>query len=334
MDEIFELDDSLSIPKYLQLVKVIGTWINAGVYKCGDKLPSINELSAEFDVARDTVDKAFADLKERGVVSSTKGKGFYVTKNSVKNKIFVGLFFNRMTSYNEAIYYVLYNNLKEFAFVDLMIYHNSVDILEEQIARYSKAYDYFVVIPTVHNEEGMMEALSKLPKQKVLIIKRVLNEFKGRFAAVYQDFYSDMMQALNSVHAEISRYDTLKLIYRPEKYSSEILRGFISFCRINQIDYAVEEAVQEVRRGEAYIILDDNDMMNLIQRQQEADYKLGEEIGIISYEDSPVKSLLSGGITAIRLNNQQIGELTAEMILSNNLQKIRIPFSLIKRKSL
>ena len=334
MDEIFELDDSLSIPKYLQLVKIIGSWINTGVYKCGDKLPSINELSAEFEIARDTVDKAFADLKERGIVFSTKGKGFYVAKNNVKNKLFVGLFFNRMTSYNEAIYDVLYNKLKEFAFVDLMIYHNSVDILEEQIARYSKAYDYFVVIPTVHNEEGMMEALSQLPRQKIIIIKRVLNEFKGRFAAIYQDFYSDMMQALNSIHAEIGKYETLRLIYHPEKYSSEILRGFISFCRINRIDYTVQEAMQELHKGEAYILLDDNDMMDLIHKQREAGYELGKEVGIISYEDSPVKSLLSGGITAIRLNNQQIGELTAEMILTNNLQKIRIPFSLIKRKSL
>ncbi len=334
MEEIFELDDSLSIPKYLQLVKVIESWINRGVYKCGDKVPSINVLSAEFDVARDTVDKAFTNLKERGVVSSTKGKGYYVTSSSVKTKFFVGLFFNRMTPYNETVYYALYNKLKKEAFIDLMIYHNDIDLLEELVSRYNKVYDYFVVIPTVCNEEGMISVLSLLPRSKVIVLKRVMNAFKGRFAAIYQDFYSDMMQVLNSVHDEIEKYDTLKLIYSDVGYSNEILRGFITFCKINGIRYEIQESITEIKKGEAYMILDDADMVDFIHKQREGDFVLGQQVGMISYEDNPVKTLLSGGITSIRLNNQLVGELCAEMIITNDLKKIRIPFSVSKRKSL
>lgn len=332
--KIFELDDSLNVPKYLQLVSIIETWISEGTYKCGDKLPSINELSYEFEVARDTVDKAFTDLKERGIVSSTKGKGFYVSLTNIKHRLLIGLFFNRMTSYNQDIYYVLYNKLKNVAFIDLMIYHNDTDIFHEQIERYSKIYDYFIVIPTIWNDTGMIDILNQLPRNKIIILKRVLNEFKGRFAAIYQDIYSDILQALNAVYENISKYRIFKLIYPEQGYSKDIMKGFISFCKINECAFEIIDKVDCVHEGEAYFVLDDNDLIELIKLQRQAKLSLGNQVGIIAYEDNPVKSILSGGITCIQLNSIEIGNLCAEMIESNNLQKIRVPFSLINRGSL
>ena len=41
-------------------------------------MPSINQLSRDYKVSRDTVFKAFIDLKERGIIDSTPGKGYYV----------------------------------------------------------------------------------------------------------------------------------------------------------------------------------------------------------------------------------------------------------------
>ena len=50
-------------------------------------LPSINALSKTYHVSRDTVFKAFADLRERKLIDSTPGKGYYVTNR--KEKIFL-----------------------------------------------------------------------------------------------------------------------------------------------------------------------------------------------------------------------------------------------------
>ena len=50
-----------------------------GKYKSDCTLPSINKLSREYQVSRDTVFKAFIDLKDRGIIDSTPGKGYYVT---------------------------------------------------------------------------------------------------------------------------------------------------------------------------------------------------------------------------------------------------------------
>ena len=70
--------------KVKQLADLISQDISMGRYKTDTALPSINQLSHNYKVSRDTVFKAFIDLKERGIIDSTPGKGYYVV-NRQKN---------------------------------------------------------------------------------------------------------------------------------------------------------------------------------------------------------------------------------------------------------
>ena len=70
--------------KVKQLADLISQDISMGRYKTDTALPSINQLSHDYKVSRDTVFKAFIDLKERGIIDSTPGKGYYVV-NRQKN---------------------------------------------------------------------------------------------------------------------------------------------------------------------------------------------------------------------------------------------------------
>ena len=65
--------------KVKQLADLISQEISMGTYKSDSALPSINQLSRNYHVSRDTVFKAFIDLKDRGMIDSTPGKGYYVT---------------------------------------------------------------------------------------------------------------------------------------------------------------------------------------------------------------------------------------------------------------
>ena len=65
--------------KVTQLADTLSQAISMKKFREGDSLPSINQLSAEYGVSRDTVFKAFLDLRERGLIDSTPGKGYYVT---------------------------------------------------------------------------------------------------------------------------------------------------------------------------------------------------------------------------------------------------------------
>lgn len=60
--------------KVKQLADLISQDISMGKYKVENALPSINRLSQDYKVSRDTVFKAFIDLKERGIIDSTPGK--------------------------------------------------------------------------------------------------------------------------------------------------------------------------------------------------------------------------------------------------------------------
>ena len=64
--------------KVKQLADLLSQEISMGKYKSDCTLPSINKLSREYQVSRDTVFKAFIDLKDR-IIDSTPGKGYYVT---------------------------------------------------------------------------------------------------------------------------------------------------------------------------------------------------------------------------------------------------------------
>lgn len=72
--------------KVKQLSDLIEQDILVGKYRTDTSLPSINALSKAYHVSRDTVFKAFADLRERKLIDSTPGKGYYVTNR--KEKIF------------------------------------------------------------------------------------------------------------------------------------------------------------------------------------------------------------------------------------------------------
>lgn len=65
--------------KVKQLADLLSQEISMGKYRSDCTLPSINKLSRDYQVSRDTVFKAFIDLKDRGIIDSTPGKGYYVT---------------------------------------------------------------------------------------------------------------------------------------------------------------------------------------------------------------------------------------------------------------
>ena len=54
----FEIDSEKKTPKYLQIVNAITDSIKKGKLKKGDRIFSINELSNEYFLSRDTVQKA------------------------------------------------------------------------------------------------------------------------------------------------------------------------------------------------------------------------------------------------------------------------------------
>jgi len=55
--------------------------IISGVYKPGDKLPSVRELAAEASVNPNTMQKALSELERTGLVYSQRTSGRFITED-------------------------------------------------------------------------------------------------------------------------------------------------------------------------------------------------------------------------------------------------------------
>ncbi len=91
---IFDLilvDELSATPKYLQLTNSILKAIENGRIKKADLMPSINELSFELDISRDTAEKGYKYLKKMGVLGSVPGKGYFIRNADLRQtlKIFL-----------------------------------------------------------------------------------------------------------------------------------------------------------------------------------------------------------------------------------------------------
>lgn len=70
------------VPKWRQLADRIAARIESGELAPGDPIPSETVLEAEYGLARGTIRKAVAALRDEGVIVTTRGKGSYVAEQA------------------------------------------------------------------------------------------------------------------------------------------------------------------------------------------------------------------------------------------------------------
>lgn len=71
-------------PVYRQVVDAMREQVRLGVFKPGEQVPSIRELSLELNVNPNTVFKAYAELERSGVLAPAAGRGYFVAQDAPK----------------------------------------------------------------------------------------------------------------------------------------------------------------------------------------------------------------------------------------------------------
>ena len=69
-------------PIFIQIIERIQMDIISGLYKPGDKLPSVRELSQEASVNPNTMQKALSELERTGLVYSQRTSGRFITEDT------------------------------------------------------------------------------------------------------------------------------------------------------------------------------------------------------------------------------------------------------------
>ena len=65
-------------PIYTQIMDNIRSQIAAGVLQPGDKLPSVREMAAQLSINPNTIQRAYRELEQQGVIQTLPGKGCFV----------------------------------------------------------------------------------------------------------------------------------------------------------------------------------------------------------------------------------------------------------------
>ncbi|WP_339712454.1 GntR family transcriptional regulator [uncultured Kriegella sp.] len=340
-----KINESSRIPKYKQIVESITNDIAKGKLEIGEKIPSINELSASCYLSRDTVEKAYKELKNKKAIISVKGKGYYTSKTDLISKISIFFLVNKPSYYKMSIYNAFVNGIGVNGHVTLSIYHCDETLFVRALQKNLGAFDYYVIMPHFKDEklahvsatDAVLKEIERIPKDKLIILDNNRLEIKGKYGSIYQDFKDDLYNALQEGIDKLRKYDKLILVY-PRKsvfpYPMRIVHGFTRFCGEFGFDSEVLDEIyddMELNSKDVYITIEEMDLVNLVRQINAKNMVLGKDVGIISYNDTPLKELL--GITVISTDFKAMGETTAYMILKNKTEKVKNVFKYIERNS-
>lgn len=348
MSQLFEIEinENSRVPKYKQIVDSIIGDLSTGKIKVGEKVPSINELSENCYLSRDTVEKAYKYLKERNIIVAVRGKGYYTSKADHALKANILFLVNKPSTYKMMVYNSFVDAIGIHANIDMFIYHCDETLFMKALEKGLGMYDYYVIMPHFRDENynhvsytpDVLNILEQIPKDKLVMLDNIKPGISGEYGTIYQDFKTDIYNALKEGLDKIQKYDKIILVY-PNKsanpYPRRILNGFQQFCREFNLDFEVLDEIyedMELSRKDVYVTIQERDLVNLVRQVRAKNLTLGKDIGIISYNETPLKELL--GITVISTDFKAMGESAAYMVLKNKKEKVKNVFKYIERNSL
>lgn len=316
--------------KVTQLADLISQAISMREFLEGDSLPSINELSRRYGVSRDTVFKAFSDLRERGIIDSTPRKGYFVT-GQVTNVL---LLLDQYTPFKETLYNSFAKHLPVNYKVDLLFHQYNErlfsTIVRESVGKYNK----YVVMN--FDNERFSASLNKISPARLLLLDFGKFE-KERYSYVCQDFDESFYGALQRLDDRFSSYRKFVFLFPSSlKHPQSSKDYFFRFCQDYNLSGSVEEDIEnlKVEKDTAYLAIKQQDVVKVVKQGRLAGFKCGKDFGLLAYNDIPSYEVIDEGITALTIDWQQMGNEVARFVLDNAVVQKYLPTEVRLRNSL
>ncbi|MXN92109.1 GntR family transcriptional regulator [Flavobacterium sp. Sd200] len=331
--KLITIDPLKSLPKYKQIILSIETAIAEKRLKRGDHLPSVNKIALEFSLSRDTVLLAYDELKKRGIIYSRAGKGYYIKSEEFAFEQRIFLLFDEFNSFKEDLYNAFKETIGNNGQIDIFFHYFSLDVFKKLVNENNGDYTKYVIMPTIL--KGVAGIIKTLPQNDVYILDQTNDELQD-YPSIHQNHSNDIYKALAEGRPKLGKYKKLILIFPDFKQPPGMQQGFIKFCQTFGFEHEIipDFANHTITPGDVYIIPNDRDLVNVIEQAQAQHLKIGREVGIISYNDTPLKKVVEKGITTISTDFMAMGKILAEMILNQSREQVENKSRLIVRHSL
>ena len=146
----------------------------------------------------------FSQLKEKKIIVSVKGKGYYTAKTDLISKVNVFFLVNKPSTYKMMIYNSFVNTIGVNGHVNLFIYHCDEILFKRSLERNIGAYDYYVIMPHFRDENSnhvsytdeVLKLMEQIPKDQLILLDNTKPHIKGDYGSIYQDFQKDKLKVM------------------------------------------------------------------------------------------------------------------------------------------
>ena len=251
------------------------------------------------------------------------------------------LVFNKLSDFKDKIYQSFLEKLGEKAHVDVYVHQVtplSTQHFDQVIRERITEYDHVaVLLHSSYLHEDVLKTLNSIPKEKLLILDK-RNEFiRGEYACVYHDFEEGIQRIFSEIKDSLSKYQTINLVVNESNTIAKSLEeGIQKFAKQYSFDFHVINEIKEevVKPNQVFLILSEQGLADILKLCTKCQLSLGENIGIISYNETPLKEVLFGGISVVTINYEELGRQAANLILQRKKEHIKTPIRFIQRNSL
>jgi DNA-binding transcriptional regulator YhcF (GntR family) len=339
----FTINASSKIPVYKQLIKQFEAGIHTGKLKNGEQVMSMNELSAALDISKETVKKVYSILRDKGMLEAKQGKGFYISIPEEGLKPSILVIFDKLSAYKQTLFNSFSQVIGASAEVTILLHNQDVDLFEYYVDEYVGKYDYYVVTPhfslDAETQKRVAKIMSRIPNRQLIMADHWMKSVPGNYGVVYQDFETDAAKGLAYGIRKIRKSGVLHVVKLENSlYGKQIEACVKDYCQSKGIGVRFYDEITPdiILRGGIYLMLNssfDDGLIILSRTAKDRKMKIGKDISIISYNESPISEIVLGGLTTISTDFAQMGRLIAEMILEKRMSKKRCNFRMTRRAS-
>ncbi len=326
--------------KYFQLMEEIKTQILSGDIKSGEKLPSENELSAHYQVSRQTVRKALAILENEGYIYAEHGRGTFCSElvrhsgNSkniavittyISDYIFPRVIKGLDTVFTREGYSILLKNTRNSRSIEarcleemlqkdidgIIIEPSKSQIYCKHMNLYEKLDEY--KIPYVFIQ-GCFEQMKEKPHVLMddreggyLITKYLIENGHKHIIGVFK---ADDVQGQNRHKGYVKALAEAQIVYDPDN-----VIWFYTEDRAIHPYESIRKMIKEQHPIDAVVCYNDQIAGKVIQAIKNEGLSVPDDISVTGYDNSYMSDVEGVRLTTIAHPQEKLGEMAAEMLL-------------------